>query len=138
MIAAALSLAAFVSVQAAQQTQADSLPTLGLEQGVERYTTASFDLELVRASQTVAALRPNGAGGFDFTPGDWLERRSANGYFHLGDVTLRLRRGGSDAWQDFSTAAQRQGQVYKAEGRFEKQIQILGQTLAQQLAQPPS
>jgi hypothetical protein len=31
---------------------------------------------LVRASQTAAALKPNGAGDFDFTPSDRLERRS--------------------------------------------------------------
>ncbi|MGD8869151.1 MAG: DUF5695 domain-containing protein, partial [Gemmatimonadales bacterium] len=94
-------------VQAAPQTQTDSLPTLGLEQGVDRYTTPSFALELVRASQTVAALQPKGAGGFDFTPNDWLERRSRNGFYHLGDLRLRLRIGGSSDWQQYSTAATR-------------------------------
>jgi len=84
------------------------VPTLGLEQGRVSLDAPGFDLELVGASQTVAALRPEGAGGFDFTPGDWLERRSGDGFFHLGDLTLRLRSGATGAWQDYSTAAARQ------------------------------
>jgi hypothetical protein len=83
---------------------ADTTPTLGLEQGLLTFDTPDFRLELVRASQTVAALQPKGADGFDFTPRDWLERRDANGFFHLGDLTLRVRRGGSGAWQAASTA----------------------------------
>ncbi|UCC74900.1 MAG: hypothetical protein JSV86_10230 [Gemmatimonadota bacterium] len=107
MNALTLSLLALIHVQAAQQTQTDGLPTPGLEQGIQRFTTSSFDLELVQASQTVAALRSKGADGFDFTPSDWLERRSGNGFFHLGDLTLRLRIAGSGAWQHLSTATQR-------------------------------
>ncbi len=107
MSAPAQVLLALLQIAGAPQAQADSLPTLGLEQGVQRFATSSFELELVRASQTVAALRPVGADGFDFTPGDWLERRSGDGFFHLGDLTLRLRVAGSDAWQTLSTAAQR-------------------------------
>jgi hypothetical protein len=85
----------------------DTLPTLGLEGGVLSFETPLFELDLVRASQTVAALRPKGADGFDFTPGDWLGRRNANGFFHLGDLTLRLRPEGSGLWQSYSTAADR-------------------------------
>ena len=86
----------------------DTIPTLGLERGVLTFETPDFHLELVRASQTVAALRPRGAPEFDFTPRDWLERRDANGFFHLGDVTLRVRRAGSGPWQTASTADARQ------------------------------
>lgn len=82
------------------------VPTLGLEQGTMSLETRSFDLELVRVSQTVAALRPKGAEGFDFTPGDWLERRSGDGFYQLGDLNLRLRSEAGD-WQSYSTAAQR-------------------------------
>ena len=82
-------------------------PTLGLDQGLMEFDTPDFELELVKASQTVAALRPKGAGGFDFTPADLLEARSADGFHHLGDVTLRARSGDSDAWTDYSTAAAR-------------------------------
>ena len=85
----------------------DTIPVLGLEQGVVRFETPHLRLELVRASQTAAALRPHGTDGFDFTPSDWLERRAANGYFHLGDLTLRLRTGDGEGWQAYSTAEDR-------------------------------
>ena len=106
-------------VVGAQRPPADTVPTLGLEQGRLTFHAGGMTLELVRASQTVAALRPDGADGFDFTPGDWLERRAADGFFHLGDLTLRLRSlGGSPggavagaaadrAWGSYSTAAAR-------------------------------
>ena len=38
----------------------------------------AFTLSLVDASQTVAGLEPKGEDGFDFTPSDWLRRRSRN------------------------------------------------------------
>ena len=65
-------------------------------------------MKLVKASQTIAALQPKGAGDFDFTPADQLERRAANGYFQLGDLTLRLRQNNAGDWQSYSTAAARQ------------------------------
>lgn len=79
-----------------------------LSQGTAQFDTPEFSLSLVRSSQTVAALRPKGAGDFDFTPGDLLVARSNNGYFHLGDLTLRLRTGNSSEWKNYSTAAARQ------------------------------
>ena len=82
------------------------VPTLRLEQGVTSLDSPEIELDLVRASQTVAALRPKVAGDFDFTPGDWLERRNGDGFYHLGDLNLRLRSGSGD-WQDYSTAAAR-------------------------------
>jgi hypothetical protein len=90
-----------------RRNPADTVRTLGLDQGFLDFETRSFDLRLVRASQTVAALQPKGADGFDFTPNDWLERRDRNGFFHLGDLTLRLRTGASGTWQDISTTADR-------------------------------
>jgi hypothetical protein len=62
---------------------------------------------LVRSSQTVAALEPKGAGGFDFAPGDLLAERSRNGYYHLGDIDFRLREGTSGDWKSYSTAHSR-------------------------------
>ena len=59
-----------------------------LSQGTIDLDTPEFTLTLVRSSQTVAALKPKGAGDFDFTPGDLLISRSHDGYFHLGDITL--------------------------------------------------
>jgi len=82
-------------------------PTLGLEQGYLEFDTPLFKVKLVKASQTIAALQPKGAEGFDFTPGDRLERRAANGYHHLGDLTLRLRTGNTGPWQKYDTAEAR-------------------------------
>ena len=51
-------------------------PTLGLDQGYLEFDTLQFKVKLVKASQTLAALQPKGADGFDFTPSDRLERRA--------------------------------------------------------------
>ena len=100
----------FLCTYAIGQTPADKpAPTPGpmLAQGLDSYDTPDFTLSLVRSSQTVAALRPKGADGFDFTPGDLLTARSQNGYFHLGDITLRLRTPDSADWKNYSTAESR-------------------------------
>ena len=81
--------------------------TLGLEQGILDFDTPDFSLRLVKASQTVAALQPKGGSGFDFTPADRLEERARDGFYQLGDLTLRLRLGASGPWQEESTAAAR-------------------------------
>ncbi len=115
-------------------------PTLGLDQGTLDFDIPGFDLRLVKASQTIAALEPKGvptytptptpARGrgrgaaptppepatppapptplrFDFTPADRLAQRAADGYHHLGDITMRLRAGTSGAWQEYDTARER-------------------------------
>lgn len=115
-------------------------PTLGLDQGTLDFDTPGFDLRLVKASQTIAALEPKGvptytptptpARGrgrgtnpapptpptppapptplrFDFTPADRLEQRAADGYHHLGDLTMRLRTGAAGEWKDYDTARER-------------------------------
>lgn len=83
-------------------------PTLGLEQGFIEFDTPDFALKLVKASQTVAALQPKGANGFDFMPADQLQKRAGNYYFHLGDLTLRLREDNAGEWVGYSTAVARQ------------------------------
>jgi hypothetical protein len=84
-----------------------ALPGPMLSQGFISIDTPQFTLKLVRSSQTVAALLPKGANGFDFTPGDRLVARSNNGYYHLGDIDLRLRNGASDPWRNYSSALAR-------------------------------
>jgi hypothetical protein len=81
--------------------------TLGLEQGFIDINTPDFNLKLVRASQTIAALEPKGANGFDFTPADWLKRRASDGYNHLGDITLRIYDANSKEWKSYLTSAKR-------------------------------
>jgi hypothetical protein len=64
--------------------------------------TAEFCVTIDATSQTIRSLRPKSTPNFDFTPSDQLSVRSGPGYFHLGDLTLRLRQG-AGAWQNFST-----------------------------------
>ncbi|MGC9942165.1 MAG: DUF5695 domain-containing protein [Verrucomicrobiota bacterium] len=85
----------------------DRTPTLGLDQGFLDFNTPDFNVKLVRASQTLASLQPKQAGKFDFTPADQLDSRAANDFYHLGDLTLRLRRNGSGDWESYSTARER-------------------------------
>ena len=93
----------------AQSASAPAAATPGpmLSAGIDPLDTPGFTLDLVRSSQTVAALKPKGADGFDFTPGDLLVRRSTDGYYHLGDLDLRLRTGGAQEWTSYSTAFER-------------------------------
>ena len=64
---------------------------------------AALPVAVVRSSQTVAALHPKQDPKFDFIPGDLLVERSKDGYYHLGDIDLRLRAGGSAEWKSYST-----------------------------------
>jgi hypothetical protein len=93
----------------AQQDKRKTPPVPGpmLERGTMELETPEFHLLLVRSSQTLAALKPKSDPDFDFTPGDLLIERSQNGYFHLGDITLRLRAGHSGEWRNYSTATSR-------------------------------
>lgn len=80
-----------------------------LKGGIDTLETPGFTLKLVHSSQTVAALLPksHAASGFDFTPGDLLVQRSPNGYYHLGDIDLRLRTSKDGDWTSYSTALAR-------------------------------
>lgn len=72
------------------------------------FRTPDFNLRLLKSSQTVAALEPKRAPGFDFTPSDRLSQRAANGYHHLGDLILSVRAGSSGPWMKYDTATGRQ------------------------------
>ncbi|HZQ93945.1 MAG TPA: DUF5695 domain-containing protein [Candidatus Sulfotelmatobacter sp.] len=92
---------------AAQDKKQPPTPGPMLSGGTEVFETPEFTLALVRSSQTIASLKPKGAGEFDFTPADLLVERSQNGYFHLGDITIRLRTEGAGEWKNYSTASAR-------------------------------
>ena len=89
------------------RVNSDTANAPGLAQGTVDFDTPDFTLKLARDSQTVAAMEPKGAGGFDFTPADRLQSRARNGYHHLGDITLRVRHGVSGEWQEFDSATSR-------------------------------
>ena len=93
-----------------------------LDQGLVHYQSPDLTLRLVRSSGTVAGLEawmpesgaPKAADSeekaqnsekvFDFTPSELLAARSIDGYYHLGDLDLRLRRAGTVEWSGYSTA----------------------------------
>src|SRR5206468_9397471 len=100
--------AAHIAAQT-QETQKKKPRTPGpmLEQGYLELQTPEFSLRLVKSSQTVASLKPKSDDNFDFTPGDLLVERSKDGYYHLGDLDLRMRTGNSGEWKSYSTALAR-------------------------------
>jgi hypothetical protein len=83
-----------------------------LDQGLVSYETPELRLRLVKSSGTVAGLEPRtqgtqGPDDFDFTPAELLAARSADGYYHLGDLDLRLRATGETDWHGYSSALER-------------------------------
>src|SRR5215468_10097862 len=74
---------AAVWVALARQEQKKEPPTPGpmLEQGFIDLETPSFSLRLVRSSQTVAALKPKGAGDLDFTTENLMVERLRECYY---------------------------------------------------------
>ncbi|HEU4769659.1 MAG TPA: DUF5695 domain-containing protein [Pyrinomonadaceae bacterium] len=71
------------------------------------HETTDFKIKLDPASQTLVSLQPKNANGFDFAPADRLDQRKANGFHHLGDLTIRVRVSGSETWKDYDTATDR-------------------------------
>ena len=77
-----------------------------LAKGTKSFDGGNLSLTLMNATGTAASLSPIGSS-FDFTPGDRLRGRTSEGYYHLGDVNLRIKSVGSD-WKSFSTAKNRE------------------------------
>lgn len=71
------------------------------------FETAEFCVSVSSNSQTITALQPKTASGFDFTPADRLASRSGASHMHLGDLTLRWRTAGSGTWRNATTSASR-------------------------------
>ena len=83
------------------------------------YETTEFKIRLDPASQTLVSLQPKNANGFDFAPADRFDKRTANGFHHLGDLILRLRVG--ETWKDYDTATDR---------KSVQKLPVSGKTLA--------
>ncbi len=100
---AAILLGAIVGSSAQEQKKAPPQPGPMMSDGIESFETPDFQISLVRSSQTVAALHPKLDPQFDFSPADRLVERSHDGYYHLGDIDIRLKVGNGE-WKDYSTA----------------------------------
>lgn len=90
------------------------------------YETTDFKIRLDPASQVLVSLQPKNANGFDFAPADRFDKRSGNGFHHLGDLILRVRVG--EVWKDYDTASDRKP-VHA--------LPAFGQTLAAADLSPP-
>ncbi len=103
-----MSLLISINVYAQKKLLKTSRPgTLGLADGFLNYSTPKLTLQLVKESQTVSKLEPVGSKGFDFVPHEWLKQRAGNGYYHLGDINLRIRTVGTKKWISYSSAKNR-------------------------------
>lgn len=83
-----------------------------LDEGLLSYETPDFELRLVKSSGTLAGLEPRVSSSedqepFDFAPAELLAARSTDGYYHLGDLDLRLREEDKQEWTGYSTALKR-------------------------------
>src|SRR5690349_9203236 len=74
------------------------LAVLVQDAGTLSFDTPDFAIKLNKDWQTIAALQPRNAGGFDFTPADRLDMRAADGFHSIGDLNLRVRQSGSGPW----------------------------------------
>lgn len=90
--------------QAPEARPQPPVPGPMLADGVITRETPDLRVSLVRSSQTIASLRPKGSDAFDFAPADQLVARSRDGYYHLGDLDLKLRSGKSEEWKSYSTS----------------------------------
>ena len=70
--------------------------------------SSSLSVDILKYSGTVARLSPATDPSVDYTPGDRLKERSADTFYHLGDLDLRFRTAGSPGWTDVSTAFHRE------------------------------
>ena len=82
--------------------------TLGVEEGAKSFTLKNLNVAILNASQTLSSFRPNsGEKDFDYTPIELLNKRDRNKFFHIGDITISLRRQGDTAWTAYSSAMDR-------------------------------
>ncbi len=98
----------YCSASHAQRPQRDLGPsTLGVDKGTAPFKTKLFELELLNSSQTVATLKSASNPKLDYTPGDRLNERDKNKFYHLGDINLGFRTVGQTEWEYVSTATKR-------------------------------
>ncbi len=82
-------------------------PGAMMDGGQVSLTSSALSVEILKYSGTVAALKPKVDPTIDYTPGDRLKERSADTFYHLGDLDLRFRTAGAQEWTDVSTAFHR-------------------------------
>jgi hypothetical protein len=105
-----LSIALVLAVPLAAQRQGPRVLPPGpmIDGGKITLSSSVLSVDLLKYSGTVARLTPQADLGLDYTPGDLLKQRSADTFYHLGDLDMRFRTVGTSGWTDVSTAFRRQ------------------------------
>lgn len=84
-------------------------PTLGIDQGNKTFPLKELNLQLLNSSQIASSIKLVHADtSFDYTATELLNKRDRNGFFHIGDINLKIRDAGNQEWQSFSSANNRQ------------------------------
>jgi Family of unknown function (DUF5695) len=78
-----------------------------IDGGETTLSSSDLSVEVLKYSGTVARLSPKADTTIDYTPGERLKERSADTFYHLGDLDLRIRAAGATEWTDISTAFHR-------------------------------
>ena len=79
-----------------------------MDGGTATLDSEALHLSVLKYSGTVGELKPKADPTLDYTPGDRLKERSADTFYHLGDLDLRFRIAGQSDWTDISTAFHRE------------------------------
>ncbi len=80
-----------------------------LEAGTETLQTPTFALTLLQSTRVAQALVAR-ESGVDFLPSDRMELRAGDHFYHLGDVTFRVRVK-DEKWKFYSSADKRAASV---------------------------
>lgn len=81
--------------------------TLGIDKGELALQSAAFNFKLLKSSQSLSSLSPKNDLAFDYSPVKFLQKRSSDGLYQLGDLNLRLKLGNEGEWKKYSTATKR-------------------------------
>ena len=109
LLAVSLMTGAALSVMAQATRGPRTLPPGPmLDGGRTTLRSSALSIDILKYSGTVARLSPAADSSLDYTPGNRLKERSADTFYHLGDLDLRFRTPGSAVWTDVSTAFHRE------------------------------
>ena len=130
LLSAALMVLSCITVELAYSQQASLTPIHPpirlFTEGTVKIQDQALSLEILRYSGTAASLRPTLEATFDYTPGDMLAQRSADTYYHLGDLDLRVRRKDTSHWIPISTAFRRKPVVVLSSNPTEFRSDVTG------------
>lgn len=80
----------------AAQDKPPVVDAIGFDSGVKTISTPDFDLRLTNRGGNGVGLLPKNGKGFDFLASDRLAIRKADGFVHLGDISMRIKVGNGD------------------------------------------